>query len=324
MKTLGLSRSALTIGAAAALLAGCGGSQPPIAGPGAVPQSQAASSLDAHGRSWIQPRATKGALVYITGGCGGTCVVSYPDGKIIGHLDVGYGLNAGVCADNHGNVYVASNTQSGDSQVVEYAHGETAPKATFDLPGKGAEGCSVDPTTGNLAVMFVGSGYGVAIFTSVSQPPPVDGFTCAYDPSGNLFVGGLGSQEQAALAELPKGASEFNQLAISKGIDGAGQVQWYGEYLSYSSTFGGEPFIYRLKISGTTAELVKTTRLRKPPKFLWYPWIYQGKILVPYDRHGTSARTLGIWDYPKGRFVEKFTGFGAAGLESVTVSVASR
>ena len=33
MKSLGLCRYALTIGAAAALLAGCGGSQPPIGAP---------------------------------------------------------------------------------------------------------------------------------------------------------------------------------------------------------------------------------------------------------------------------------------------------
>jgi hypothetical protein len=34
-----LARYALSIDAAAALLAGCGGSQPPIAAPGAMPQS---------------------------------------------------------------------------------------------------------------------------------------------------------------------------------------------------------------------------------------------------------------------------------------------
>ena len=41
MKRLGLSPYALAIGAAAALLAGCGGSQPPIGPPGATVQSRA-------------------------------------------------------------------------------------------------------------------------------------------------------------------------------------------------------------------------------------------------------------------------------------------
>ncbi len=41
MKTLDLSRFALSMGAAAVLLAGCGGSQPPIGAPGAIPQVSA-------------------------------------------------------------------------------------------------------------------------------------------------------------------------------------------------------------------------------------------------------------------------------------------
>ncbi len=40
MKSLGLSRYALAISAASTLLAGCGGSQPPIGAPGAMPQSR--------------------------------------------------------------------------------------------------------------------------------------------------------------------------------------------------------------------------------------------------------------------------------------------
>ena len=266
MKSLGFSRYALTIGAASALLAACGGSQPPIGAPGAMPQSGAIVAHSKRSGPWAQ-KAAMGDLVYITGGCGGTCIVSYPDGAIVGQLDVGNGLNSGVCSDSGGNVYVSNNSASRDSDVVEYAHGGSTPITTFNLPGGDAAGCSIDPTTGNLAVMFAGSGYGVAIFTTTSQTPqlfpaPVDGFTCAYDPSGNLFVGGLKNGTNAALAELPKGASEFSQLTINKPIQGAGQVQWYGKYLSYSSTFGGEPFIYRLKISGTSADVVKTTRLR--------------------------------------------------------------
>jgi hypothetical protein len=41
MKSLGLNRYALTIGAAAAMLVGCGGSQPPIGAPGAKPDGPA-------------------------------------------------------------------------------------------------------------------------------------------------------------------------------------------------------------------------------------------------------------------------------------------
>lgn len=146
--------------------AGCGGSQPPIGAPGMMPQASAIATHAERGKSWMAPEATSEDLVYVTGGCGGTCVVSYPAGKIVGYLNLGNGLNAGVCSDSGGNVYISNNRESNDSEVVEYAHGGTTPKATFDLPGFDAAGCSVDPTTGNLAVMFEGSGDGVAIFTS--------------------------------------------------------------------------------------------------------------------------------------------------------------
>ena len=77
-------------------------------------------------------------LIYVTGGCDGTCVVSYPDGEIVGSLDVGFGLNSGVCSDSRGNVYIADNSTTSsttNSAVVEYTHGGTTPIATFDLPG---------------------------------------------------------------------------------------------------------------------------------------------------------------------------------------------
>jgi hypothetical protein len=45
MQSLEFSRFALSMGAAAALLAGCGGSQPPIGAPGVMLQSRAAFDL---------------------------------------------------------------------------------------------------------------------------------------------------------------------------------------------------------------------------------------------------------------------------------------
>lgn len=318
-----LIRITATMGAAA-LLAACGGSQAPISAPAVnlLNQSRAVGN-------GLSP-ASASDLVYVTNGCGGTCIVSYPEGKVVGHLDVGNGLNAGVCADGQGNVYVSHNSDSQGSEVVEYAHGGTTPIATFGLPGVAAAGCSVDPTSGNLAVMFQDSDYNVAIFTTGSQEPElysarVGGFSCAYDPSGDLFVGGLYDGE-AALSELPNGGSNFEALSLkdTEAIQGAGQVQWYGKYLSYTSAFGGYAFIYRLSISGTSATVVETTHLAGE-KWLWYPWIYQGKILVPYTRRHLYADTLGIWDYPKGgRVARKFASFGSSGLESVTVSVGSK
>jgi hypothetical protein len=51
MRSLGLSRYALCSCVAAALLAGCGGSQPPIVAPGAMPQSPAIAGHAAYPRT---------------------------------------------------------------------------------------------------------------------------------------------------------------------------------------------------------------------------------------------------------------------------------
>ncbi|MFY9720558.1 MAG: choice-of-anchor tandem repeat GloVer-containing protein, partial [Candidatus Cybelea sp.] len=59
MKSLGLSRYALTIGAAAALLAGCSGSQPPIGAPGVMQQTSAIA---------MRTTSTNYKIVYSFGG----------------------------------------------------------------------------------------------------------------------------------------------------------------------------------------------------------------------------------------------------------------
>jgi uncharacterized repeat protein (TIGR03803 family) len=55
LRIFGFSRSSLCSCVAAAMLAGCGGSQPPIATPGAVPQRSAITTSAGHGKSWMQP-----------------------------------------------------------------------------------------------------------------------------------------------------------------------------------------------------------------------------------------------------------------------------
>ena len=49
METFALSRFGLTISAAAALLAACGGSQPPMSTPGAMQQRSGITASESHG-----------------------------------------------------------------------------------------------------------------------------------------------------------------------------------------------------------------------------------------------------------------------------------
>jgi hypothetical protein len=72
---------------AAALLAGCGGSQPPIGSPGAMPQSPAIATHADRSGSWMLPEARRDDLLYVDAGDGvGTYVFSYPEGKRVGEI----------------------------------------------------------------------------------------------------------------------------------------------------------------------------------------------------------------------------------------------
>jgi hypothetical protein len=257
MRIFGFSGSALAGCMVGALLTGCGGSPPP----GAMPQSSAIATHAFRGMSWLLPEAKSEDLIYAVGGCGGTCILSYPKGKLVGEIP-GYFSNyfEALCSDSNGNVYLTD-----DTQVVEFAHGGTTAIATFSLPGNQALGCSVDPMTGNLAVVFNISS--VAVFSSGSSNPAVfsallEASYCGYDNSGNLFVDGYDS-EKSGLAELPKGGDSFEKLSLDQSVGQPGQVQWDGEHLSYESIGRGQNTISQLSISGSSATGVGQTVLRR-------------------------------------------------------------
>ena len=110
MKSFGLGTYALSGGVAVALLAGCGGSQPPIGAPGAMPQTSAIATHADRGKSWMLPEAKGEDLIYAVGGCGGTCILSYPGGKVVGAI-TGYdggAYESADCSDAKGNVYIAN------------------------------------------------------------------------------------------------------------------------------------------------------------------------------------------------------------------------
>jgi hypothetical protein len=317
-------RFSLWFSVVAVVLSGCGGSQSQIAPLGALPGSvTTASHPQATSRSRVLP-GSSGDLIYAVGGCGGTCVVSYPDGVLVGTLATS-GL--GVCSDNQGNVFI-----SNDTQVVEYAHGGTTPVATLDLPGNMAVGCSVDPTTNNLAIVFRGSGGDIAIFLNEGGSPTlyasgIDSFYCGYDAYGNLFVDGFTDKSgpQPALAEMTNGGTSFNPLTISPYIGQPGQVQWDGKYMTYETVDTGK--IKRLSISGSNVTVEGTTSLRKVTRGAGASWIHGDSVIVPFPLHGARNKTIGIWGYPKGgkatRLIKRFGDYnpGSIHFQGVTLSV---
>jgi hypothetical protein len=301
------------------LVSGCGGSQGQITGVGAVPQ---AAVRNAH----ILKSATSGDLVYVSGGCGGICVLTYPQGQLIDSIHT-TGITEGACSDSSGNVFVTNSTQ-----VLEYQHGGTSPIATLALPGNDAFGCSVDPTTNNLAVVFRSNpGPDIAIFANESGSPityhsKIDSFYCGYDNAGNLFVSGP-VNGRPGLSELASGQSTFAVLSISGTLDGYGQVQWDGAHMTYESIVRKHPSISQLSISGSVATVIGTTELTGKVKYVTQSWIYNDQVIVPFSTRKVRVNKVGFWPYPSGgppAKTIKFAGGKGWNMQGVTVSIGSK
>lgn len=318
-----LVRLAFIIGAAA-LFAGCGGSAPPMGAPGAVAQSRTIAAHADRGGSWMPPGDKSQALIYASGGCGGACVLSYPEGKLLGSVSIS-GAVQGTCSDNKGNVFITN-----DTDVLEFAHGGTSPIATLNLPGSAATGCAVDATTGNLAVVFNASGVGIGIFPHATGPPTVYGaglfpVYCGYDDNGNLFASGYGNSSTPGMSELAKGSSGFSVLSVEGALGEPGQMQWDGSQMTYESRTKGNIKILRLRVSGSRAKVIGTTRLKGSTGQAYQSWLYGNAAVVPFGDHGQYAHFVGIWRYPDGgKHLRKIKHLGKlAAFYGVTISVAS-
>jgi hypothetical protein len=164
MKDREFGRRALTFCVAAALLAACGRSQPPVGASGAMPQTTKVAPHADHDSSWMAPDSTSQDLLYVAAD-EYVIVFTYPQGRLEGVLRHFYLADDG-CVNAKGNVYIAN---LGYGRVYEYAHGGTKRINDIDSP-VGAFGCSVDPTSGNLAIS---GGDGVAIYKHASGTPTV-------------------------------------------------------------------------------------------------------------------------------------------------------
>jgi hypothetical protein len=338
VRSLDFSRYALMVYVTAALLAGCGGSQPPIGAPGAVPQASAIATHADRGKSWMLPEAKRKDLLYLAEFGPNVFVYSYPEGKHVGTL-TGFGAAPYECADKSGDVFIAS-FQGSNEGIYEYAHGGAQP-INF-LPLSGAFACSVDPTTGNLAVIREDGG-GVYVYADAQGTPIVytDSdfyFTSgvAYDSSGNLFINGeyQPSKGGFALVELPRGSSTFEQINFS-GYSGGSSVFepifWDGKYLDLGSEQqskqkrGRRPPVQtvldQLQISGSSATLIGTVPLALQHR-AEYPqfWIQGDTVIQPSNEPHSYVQ---YFHYPSGKSTKRIDLAGEYDIWGVTVSVAS-
>jgi len=309
MRSVNFSQGLMGCSAAIALLAGCGApqGQPPTFGAG---ESAARSGLS--GVSWMAPSAQSSNVLYV----GyyenqAVAVFSYPEGVQVGTISGFPGSPDGLCSDVDGNVWV---TIEG-GWIYEYAHGGTTPIAKLADGKLNAWACSVDPTTGNLAVESVAAASGdygnVAIYKHAAGSPKTykdlqfgGYFGCGYDPSGNLYVMGFSSNSSYAdvFAELPKGGHRMETITLSHTPQGEGDVQWDGQYVAVSSP--NEQMIIRFRISGKLGKEEGYT------SFNDFSDVFQFSFPNLGARHGKMAgRVIGAseefgemmyWDYPQG------------------------
>jgi hypothetical protein len=298
MRGLRLSRYALWYGVAAASLIACGASQPPIGAPGTVSQGPAIAAHGARGGSWMLSRASSGGLVYVSDSFGTTVdVFSYPGGTLVGQL-TGFEGPQGLCSDRKGNVWI---TNGSPPEVIEYQHGGTQPIA--ELGSEDPFACSVDPTTGNLAVTNSNPGK-IAIYKNASGNPTYysspnfpEWEYCAYDNHGNLFAGSPASSD---LAELPAGSGTIEAITLDKSF-ALGSMQWHKKYLAIADAGGSADSpttIYQVRVLGSDGTVTGKSALKSAGKHregLAVQYWITGSAIV-----GPDKLYFNFWRYPKG------------------------
>ncbi len=214
MKISDFSRYVLCSCVATAMLAGCGGSQPPIGAPGAMPlQTQMRfSSTNASTRPLKPGMRSLGykvtaALLYVTNGS-----ATYNDVRIyqarakdpapLATISDGVNTPVGACIDRQGTLYVTNEPSSGPGWISEYPLGKTTPSKMI-MDGVNEPGfCAID-AKGNLWVANI-YGPNVTEYLFGARKPHtvitaglVYPIGIAIDHSGSLYVGnGFGASQQ--------------------------------------------------------------------------------------------------------------------------------
>lgn len=298
MRIASSARSALAFFSMSILLAACGtNANPTVTAP-------ATGANDSH-QSWVAPDARNGALVYVSDlNTGNVEIFSYPAGKPKGTL-TGFSAPHGLCVDKAGDVFV---TSTGSSQIFEYAHGGSAPIATLNDRGYMPNGCSIDPTTGNLAVANIfpahSGGGSVSVFKHAKGKPKIYVtsnlfyyYFCGYDAAGNLFVDGTNYHAVFEFAELPAGKTTMVPIVLDQQIRYPSGVQWDGKHLAVGDQYylSGPSVIYEFSINGSQGTKVGTTPLSDSCDVLQF-WIDGKRVVVPDD----CSPYVKFFKYPAG------------------------
>jgi hypothetical protein len=189
-------------------------------------------------------------------------------GRLVGTL-TGFVDPLGLCTDASGDVWV---TDSGASDLVEYAHGGTSPIKTLGGLEEFSYGCAVNPKNGDLAVTANGhSGIGILIYKNASGQPTLYRYSRfqrmwydSYDSSGRLFAIGTpinNPKPPCVLVEF-NGKSFTTLTGLPKTMSQCGAVQAISGTINVedkSNSRTGVAMMYEEKLSGKTLYKLATS-----------------------------------------------------------------
>jgi DNA-binding beta-propeller fold protein YncE len=198
MKSLGLSRYAFPIGAAAALLAGCGGAQSPIVGQGV--SSATFTAPKATGQNTPLARHGSGQRLFVTEYTRNTVLVydaSAKNPRPERHITIGLAQPTGACIDASGTLYVVN----AEGWISEYPAGRSRPTRIIKKGLGEPVFCAIDGA-GNLWVtdpyvfrLKRRSGPSLTEYKPGSKKPATiimkglsNPLGVAIDQSGNIYV----------------------------------------------------------------------------------------------------------------------------------------
>jgi hypothetical protein len=312
MKSLDVSHRAIICCATVAMLAGCGGSQRPIGARGAMPQTFTLATHSDRGKSWMLPEAKKQPLIYITATGSPLVSVFTFAGRLVGQLNIG--SPQGECADKAGDVWIAN---TGASEMVEYPHGGKKPISTLEDPGQQPAGCSVNNTTGDLAVANIcnaqscGNGnlviYPHASGTAKSYfDERIDHYySCTYDGNGDLLVAGRSNKEKPAdhkilFAQLYKNGRVLENVMMPPGFKAYQNVQGTKTYFAVEGFSDRETFIYHIVFGGRHGKVMGRTQFSRRTSV--ESFFVSGPQIATLFVEGFVS----FWHYPSGKFVDSF------------------
>lgn len=277
------------------------------------------AQVDHAGSSWMLDEAKKTKeLLYVSDAyTRHVYVYNYKTGALLGRLH-GFFQPSGQCVDGNGDIWIAD--YAGES-IVEYAHGGIKPIKSMRTTGQ-PDGCSVDPTTGNLAVSNFttpSGGSDIEVFaasgkTDYSSQDCYDNlYEPGYDKQGNLLVEGTNPSDLATnICELPHGGNALETLSLNQSIHQPAGVMWDGKYITLTDVnYDSATAVVQVQQTGSDLTVVNATILDNtcgPYNIVFQPFIIgkqntpknaeQGSVVV--GPNAECENDFLYWAYPTG------------------------